>query len=82
MFFSFPDLSSSFLVFLMNLAYYRLSLSTLHYFSAVTTLVTLSGKEKDSLGPEASTSSLGLGIGSSILEPGTKRHYLICSRKF
>jgi hypothetical protein len=35
-------------------------------------LVTLSGKEKDSLGPKANTSSFGLGIDSSMLEPGTR----------
>jgi hypothetical protein len=45
---------------------------TLYRFSAATTLVDLSGKEKDLLMPEASTSSFGLGIGPSMLEPGTK----------
>jgi hypothetical protein len=47
-------------------------LLTLYHFSAATTLINLSRKEKDSLNPEASTSSFGLGIDPSMLEPDTR----------
>jgi hypothetical protein len=78
----FLDLSSIFLVFLMNLAFRRLTpFGSVLIFSGKT-LVTLSSKEKDSLETEASPSSLGLGIGSSTLEPGTRLSYLTCSKNF
>jgi hypothetical protein len=40
-------------------------------FLAAKTLVTLSSKEKESLGIEAGPSALGMGVDSAFLEPGS-----------
>jgi hypothetical protein len=43
-------------------------------FSAVKTLVTLSSKEKESPGIGADPSASGMGVDSTLLEPGTRSH--------
>jgi hypothetical protein len=60
----------------MKLTFYLITPPVFALFSAAKTLVTLSSKEKDSLGTGAGPSTLGLGIDSSSLEPGTRLHRL------
>jgi hypothetical protein len=50
----------------------NLSFSMASFFlSVATTLVTLSGKEKDLLDQQSASPSFGLGVDPSVLEPGT-----------
>jgi hypothetical protein len=67
------DLSTIFRILPMKLVFCLLTtFGFVLYFSAAKTLVTLSNKEKESPSTEAGPSAARMGVGSILLEPGTK----------
>jgi hypothetical protein len=62
----------------MKLAFCSLKTFGFVLFLAAKTLVTLSNKEKESLGIGASPSTSRMGVDSVFLEPGTRSYELFC----
>jgi hypothetical protein len=73
-----PDLWTSFHILPTKLIFCSLTTFSSVLFLADKTLVTLSSKEKESLNTEVGPSSSGMGVDSTLLEPGMKSYQLIC----
>jgi hypothetical protein len=72
------DLLMSFYIYSTKLTLCSLKTFGFVLFLAAKTLVTLSSKEKESLGIGAGPSASGMGVDSAFLEPGTRSYQLLC----
>jgi hypothetical protein len=72
------DLLMSFHIYSTKLTFRSLTTFGFVLFLAAKTLVTLSSKEKESLGTGAGPSASRIGVDSTLLEPSTRSYQLLC----